>query len=217
MKRALVIALAASLCGPVLAHAGSFVVTVKDSKGVPVLDAVVYAEPLVGDKQKSKAQSAVIDQQNQQFVPYVSAIEAGTAVRFPNKDNIRHHVYSFSPAKKFELPLYAGIPAEPVVFEQPGVVTLGCNIHDWMLAYVAVLGTPHFQITRADGRVTLMGLPAGSYKLEVWQPRMKATSGQLAQTIDLGGAENKEVSFALDLKPDFRIKKAPSLNPEGYR
>jgi hypothetical protein len=73
----------------------------------------------------------------------------------PNSDNIRHHVYSFSPAKKFELPLYSGVPAEPVVFDKVGFVTLGCNIHDWMIAFVAVLPTPYFQATGKDGRATL--------------------------------------------------------------
>jgi len=217
MKRGITAAAVVGLCGLLSARAGSLIIAVKDSKGAPVSDAVVYAERLSGGKQNRKPPPAVIDQQNQQFVPYVSAIQAGTAVTFPNKDNIRHHVYSFSPAKKFELPLYAGIPAEPVVFDKEGVVTLGCNIHDWMLAYVAVLGTPHFQITRGEGRATLGNLPAGSYKVAVWQPRMKASLEQVAQTVELGGADNKEIGFALDLKPDFRSKKAPALNPEGYR
>ena len=121
------------------------------------------------------------------------------------------------PAKKFELPLYAGIPAKPVVFDREGIVTLGCNIHDWMLAYVAVLATPHFQITRDEGQVSLKNLPAGSYKVEVWQPRMKSSPDQLTQRIELTGSENKEVSFKLDLKPDWRSKKAPALSPEDYR
>ena len=160
--------------------------------------------------------TAVVDQINQQFVPYVSAVQVGTAVTFPNHDNVRHHVYSFSPAKKFELPLYAGIPAEPVVFDREGIVTLGCNIHDWMLAYVAVLGTPYFQITRDDGRVSLRNLPAGSYHVQVWQPRMKVVPEKVAQTVELTGAENS-ASFVLELKPDWRSKKGPALNPEDYR
>jgi plastocyanin len=216
MKRAISAAFVVGLCTLVSARGGSLTVAVTDSKGAPVPDAVVYAEPLGGAKQ-GRPQSAVVDQQNQQFVPYVSAVQVGTAVKFPNKDNIRHHVYSFSPAKKFELPLYAGVPAEPVVFDKEGVVTLGCNIHDWMLAYVAVLGTPHFQITRGEGRATLGNLPAGAYKVEVWQPRMKASPEKVAQTVELGAADNKEIGFALDLKPDWRSKKAPSLSPEDYR
>lgn len=82
-------------------------------------------------------------------------VYVGTRVTFPNRDNIRHHVYSFSSAKKFELPLYIGTPAAPVVFDKPGVVALGCNIHDWMLAYIYVLTTPHFAKTAADGKARL--------------------------------------------------------------
>lgn len=203
-------------CGLAAMRAATLSVAVMDSQGAPVRDAVVYAEP-VGAKPGARSHSAVIDQVNQQFVPYVSAIQVGTAVTFPNHDKIRHHVYSFSPAKKFELPLYAGLPAAPVLFDKEGIVTLGCNIHDWMLAYVAVLGTPYFQITREDGRASLRSLPAGSYRVEVWQSRMRASPEKLAQTIDLGGAESREVAFNIDLKPEWRSKKAPSLNPEDYR
>src|SRR5207302_8452340 len=131
-------------------RAGSLNVAVKDSKGAPVADAVVYAKLPNGSATAKK--QAIIDQIDKQFVPYVSAIQVGTSVLFPNKDNIRHHVYSFSPAKKFDLPLYAGVPAEPVTFDKEGFVTLGCNIHDWMIAYVAVVPTPYFKITDKDGR-----------------------------------------------------------------
>lgn len=198
------------------AFGGALTVSVKNNKGGAVPDAVVYANPIGKELKPAQKKTAVIDQQNQQYVPYVSAIQVGTAVTFPNKDNIRHHVYSFSPAKKFELPLYAGVPAEPVVFDKPGFVTLGCNIHDWMLAYVAVLETPYFQITSADGRATLSDLPAGSYNVEVWQPRMKAAPEKVSQTVEIGG-ESKKLTFLLDLKPEFKSKKSPPLKTGGYR
>lgn len=197
--------------------AGTLNVAVTDIQGAPVRDAVIYAVPLTGTKATSRSHSATIDQINQQFVPYVTAIQVGTAVTFPNHDNIRHHVYSFSPAKKFELPLYAGIPAEPVLFDKEGIVTLGCNIHDWMLAYVVVVGTPYFEITREDGRTTLRSLPAGTYRVQLWQPRMREAADKLAQTVELGSSESKELSFGISLKPDWRSKKTPSLNPEDYR
>ncbi|MGH7936162.1 MAG: methylamine utilization protein, partial [Chthoniobacterales bacterium] len=134
--------------------AGALDVTVKDAGGSGVPDAVVYAKRN-GAKPAHAPNRAVIDQQNKQFIPYVTAVEVGTAITFPNKDNIRHHVYSLSPAKKFELPLYAGIPAAPVIFDKEGFVTLGCNIHDAMIAYVAVLPTPFFQVTGSEGHVLL--------------------------------------------------------------
>jgi plastocyanin len=217
MKKSCAAAVILSVFGLVCARAGSLMVSVTDSKGAPVANAVVYAKPPTGAAQSRRSSTAVIDQQNQQFIPYVSAVQVGTAITFPNRDNIRHHVYSFSPAKKFELPLYAGVPAEPVVFDREGFVTLGCNIHDWMLAYIAVLATPHFQVTGADGRATLTNLPAGAYQVEVWQPRMKASPANVAQKVDLTATAPHEITFTLDLKPDWRSKKAPALNSEGYR
>ena len=197
----------------VRAEAGSVVVTVKDGKGALVSDAVVYAKsnnPVASLEKKQ----AVIDQRDKQFVPYVTAIQVGTSLIFPNSDNIRHDVYSLSPAKEFELPLYAGIPAEPVTFDKEGFVTLGCTIHDWMVAYVAVLPTPYFQVTGKDGRAMLKDLPAGQYSVEVWQPSLKGPPEKFVQHVDLV-EESKELLFTLDLKPDFRAKRAPALSTGG--
>ena len=213
MSSARIIFLALCLVGNEAA-AGSLSVTVKDSKGVPVSDAVVYAKS--GASPSRAGKQTVIDQQNKQFIPYVTAVQVGTSIMFPNRDDIRHHVYSLSPAKKFELPLYAGIPAAPVVFDKEGFVTLGCNIHDWMIAYVAVLPTPYFQVTGGDGRVALGGLPPGHYSVMVWHPLLKGAPEQIAQSVDTA-AGVKELTFNLDLKPDFRAKRAPGLTTGGYR
>jgi plastocyanin len=194
--------------------AASLTAMVKDTKGTPLADAVVYAKS--SSAMPHTAKQAVIDQRNKQFIPYVTAIQVGTSVMFPNKDNIRHHVYSLSPAKRFELPLYAGIPAEPVVFDKEGFVTLGCNIHDWMIAYVAVLATPYFQVTKADGRVTLKDLPPGEYSVFAWHPLLKVSPERLAQHVSVGSAGPGSLLFALDLKPDFRARRAPSLTNGGY-
>lgn len=196
--------------------AGSLEITVKDAKGSGVPDAVVYAQRSSATSGTAKKQ-AIIDQRDKQFVPYVTAVQVGTAIMFPNSDNIRHHVYSFSPAKKFELPLYSGAPTKPIVFDQVGFVTLGCNIHDWMIAYVAVLPTPHFQVSGQDGRASLKNLPAGQYRVQAWHPSLKGAPENSAQDVDVGSAGNKDLSFALDLKPDFRAKRAPGLSTGGYR
>jgi plastocyanin len=193
--------------------AGSLEVIVKDDKGGPGSDAVVYA---VGAASAAPKKHAVVDQRDKQFVPYVTAVQVGTAVSFPNSDNIRHHVYSFSPAKKFELPLYSGVPAEPVVFDKVGFVTLGCNIHDWMIAYVAVLPTPYFQVTRQDGRAVLKDLPAGQYTVQVWHPGLKGQPEAFAQRVDVGGG-TKSLQFTLPLKHEVRAKRAPGLTTGGYR
>jgi plastocyanin len=194
--------------------AGSLEVIVKDDKGRPVSDAVAYAA--AGAASAAPRKQAVVDQRDKQFVPYVTAVQVGTAVNFPNSDNIRHHVYSFSPAKKFELPLYNGVPAEPVVFDKVGFVTLGCNIHDWMIAYVAVLPTPHFQVTRQDGHAVLKDLPTGQYTIQVWHPALKGQPEALAQRVDAGGS-TKNLLFTLPLKHDLRAKRAPGLSTGGYR
>ena len=104
-------------------------------------------------------------------------IQAGTLVTFPNSDNTLHHVYSFSPAKTFELPLYSGKRAPPVLFDTPGIVTLGCNIHDWMVAHVVVLDSPWHARSGDDGGV-LLRAPPGEYMLRVWHER--AHLGDLA-------------------------------------
>lgn len=155
--------------------------TVRDDKGKPVEDAVVYAAPA-----GRAARTATMDQWKQEFIPHVLAIEVGTAVNFPNKDNIRHHVYSFSSPKKFELPLYIGTPASPVVFDRPGVVVLGCNIHDWMVAYVYILPTSRFAKTGADGRARIEDVPAGAHEIRVWHPRLKEATERTGQRVTPG-------------------------------
>ena len=169
-----------------------------------------------GTANAAPKKQAVVDQRDKQFIPYVTAVQVGTPVIFPNSDNIRHHVYSFSPAKKFELPLYSGVPAQPVVFDKVGFVTLGCNIHDWMIAYVAVLPTPYFQVTRQDGHAVLKDLPAGQYTVQVWHPALKGQPETLAQRVDVGGG-TKSLVFTLPLKHDVRAKRAPGLTTGGYR
>ena len=196
------------LCGR--AQGGSLLVTVKDGQGTLVSDAVVYAKPGTPVVSLEKKQ-AVIEQRDKQFVPYVTAIQVGTSVTFPNRDSVRHDVYSLSPAKRFELPLYAGIPAEPVTFDKEGFVTLGCSIHDWMVAYIAVLPTPYFRVTDKDGSTVLEDLPTGQYSVEVWQPLLKGAPEKFAQHVDLAEG-SKELLFILDLRRDSRAKNAPLPN-----
>lgn len=198
---------------PTATTAGDLRISVRDTTGTPVADAVVIAR---GPGKAAAVATAVIDQVDKEFVPAVSVIPVGTAVRFPNKDDIRHHVYSFSPAKKFELPLYSGTPAEPVVFERPGVVTLGCNIHDWMLAYVYVTDAPAFSRTGEDGTATLPGLAAGSWEVVVWHPAIKGGKDSPLQpaTLDIDGTV--ELAFALELGKLKKKRRGPSGEDRGY-
>ncbi|HET6656118.1 MAG TPA: methylamine utilization protein [Gammaproteobacteria bacterium] len=143
----------------------------------------------------------VMDQHDRQFVPHALAIEVGTAVQFPNSDNIRHDVYSFSPAKVFELPLYAGTPAQPVIFDKPGVVVLGCNIHDWMLAFIDVVPTPYFAQTDATGAARIENVPAGRYRLTVWGPRIQAPNHTLTEQVEVG-ADGLVRHYSVTLGPE---------------
>jgi plastocyanin len=153
-----------------LSHAADLHVSVTDASNQPVAGAVVYATP--ANPPPPGEHRAAIDQVHRQFVPRVSVVQTGTAISFPNSDNIRHSVYSFSRPRPFTLKLYAGTPASPVVFDEPGVVVLGCNIHDTMVAWVLVVNTSYYVRTGADGTALLSGLAAGDYVLRAWNNSM---------------------------------------------
>lgn len=203
------------LAGP--AGAAQLSVTVTDEEAHPLADAVVVAVPVQGGPPAPPpAAREIVDQIHEEFVPRVKPVLVGTPVFFPNKDNIRHQVYSFSPAKRFELPLYAGTPAKPVVFDRPGVVVLGCNIHDWMIGYVYVSESPYFAKTGADGKALLRDLPALAYRVRVWHPRLQGQESATQQTADLGGNGRAELSWKLALKPEMRIRRAPVPGMRGH-
>jgi plastocyanin len=191
--------LAALLLAPA-ARAGDLSVRVTDSSGQPLAGAVVVAEPVAGAEPLATAPRAVIDQVNRSYVPHVSVLRVGTAVSFPNHDNIRHQVYSYSKAKTFTLRLYAGQPAGPVVFDKPGVVALGCNIHDSMLGWVLVVDTPWMARSEGDGQARLAGLPAGHYRLRAWAEPMP----------DLGDGVDVE------LAGDATVRRSVVLDPTRY-
>ena len=186
----------------VLARAGTAAaatveVTVTDDKGNPLADAVVYAMPKVRPAAQPARREAAIEQKNKTFIPLVTVIQVGTLVNFPNHDTVRHHVYSFSPARPFELKLYVGTPASPILFDKPGEVVLGCNIHDNMIAYVYVVDTPWFAKTDAAGHASLADVPAGDYDLQVWH--FALASPQAAQPLR-AGAGKVTAAFAIPLR-----------------
>ena len=148
-------------------HAAPLTVSVSDSDGKPLAQAVVYVMVRGAKTLADPGTGAQIGQRDRQFTPQVSVVQTGTAVNFPNFDTVRHHVYSFSAIQKFELKLYAGTPAAPVLFDKPGTAVLGCNIHDRMSAWVHVVDTPLFTKTDASGKATLE-VPAGDHMLRTW-------------------------------------------------
>jgi plastocyanin len=196
--------------------AANLQITVTDLENNPVSDAVVTATPINIRVAKRTLKSMVVDQVDKEFVGSVTVVPAGTPVNFPNNDNIRHHVYSFSPAKQFELPLYTGTPAKPVVFDKQGVVKLGCNIHDWMVGYIYITDAPYFITTDSEGKAQLANLPAGSYTLKLWHPRMNAAEESTRKSIEFVQAEGASANWQLELKPDFRPRRAPLPLRQGY-
>jgi plastocyanin len=166
--------LAALLLGLLAAQAngGAVTVNITTQTGAAAGDAVVVFYPLDAAPAATR-DTAVIDQINKSFVPRVSVVRTGTAITFPNSDRIRHQVYSFSPAKTFSLKLYAGSQKTAVSFDQPGLVVLGCNIHDNMIAFVGVVDSPYFAKTTDTGTASL-NLPSGRYRLRAWHPNAVA-------------------------------------------
>ena len=163
------------------AAAADLTVSVLDSAGHGVAGIVIIAESDTAASDKHAARTATMDQQHMQFVPRILVIQTGTGVDFPNSDQIQHQVYSFSAPKTFKLSLYAGHKYPPIVFDRPGLVTLGCNIHDGMIGYIYVTDSPFFGRSDDSGQLQLHGLPAGSYKLTAWHPQLQEPSGSSLQ------------------------------------
>jgi plastocyanin len=183
---------------PILALAATLSVEVKDAGGAAIADAAVYALPRSAKAPARPQKNVEIGQADRQFSPLVTVVQRGTSITFPNRDGVRHHVYSFSPAKTFEIKLYVGTPAEPVTFDKAGDVVIGCNIHDYMRAFVYVVDTPWFGKTDAQGKVRIEGLPAGDYELAVWH--FSQTAAAAAQQLKLRTDENAAAKFSVAVR-----------------
>jgi plastocyanin len=174
---------------------------------VPVADAVVSLHGPTVPAPEVPASSFSLSQVGLRFDPHVLVIPRGASVVFPNRDRVRHHVYSFSPARNFELKLYSGTPADPVRFDRAGTVELGCNVHDWMLGFIVVLDTPWWTRSNQAGQASLADIPPGDYELRVWHSRLAPGSPGLRQPLNLPLATDEPVRIMLPLLP------APDLEP----
>lgn len=188
------------------AWAAGLDVRIADRQARPVEDAVVVLRRHGGGGPGAPAPTTHdVDQKDLTFLPYVQLFRPGDAVVFHNSDRTRHHVYSFSPARSFEFVLAPGQSATPLVLEKPGVVAVGCNIHDGMISYLYVSDAPWTARSGADGRVRFDGLPAGEYDVQVWHPRlppMRTPPGQAG--VALAADARPTLSFSLRLLPDLR-------------
>lgn len=197
MRRFSVVVLAL-LFAPMPVLSSDLTVTITESaSGQPVADAVVYldrSDPVT-------PVSAEIYQQNREFHPRITILPVGSSVDFPNRDNTQHHVYSFSPAKPFNIELYADRPEASVLFDKPGIVELGCNIHDHMQAFVVVTDTTAIDQTDTSGRATLPldGEPAaGPLTINIWHARLPDNTQPVTRVWSRDGAP----SLAIELTPE---------------
>ena len=198
MVRNLLVALAfASAVSPLVAAPLS--VHVVDASGRPVPNAVVTLYPAgAAARQPHASGRFVISQQNLQFHPFLTIIPVGGDVSFPNLDPTKHHVYSFSAAKKFELKLFAKDQSRTVHFDRPGVVALGCNIHDQMSAFIVVTDSAWTARTNAQGVVMFGDAPSVPGRIVVWHPYLRAPGGEIQQAL---GPAQRTASFQVRLRP----------------
>ena len=176
--------------------AARLTVQIADGANRPLGDAVVYLESPAARAAVKPATGVEIAQAERRFQPVITVVPVGTAVSFPNKDTVRHHVYSLSPVKPFEIKLYIGTPAAPVVFDKPGVAVLGCNIHDTMAAWTVIVETPWYGKTDANGRLVLDNVPPGNYRLRTWHASLPPAAPAAERPLTLA-AEGASTAFIL--------------------
>lgn len=197
-----------AITGSMACESAELSITLVDRDGGGVGEAVVTLAPAQGASGAvSPPKSAVMDQRNRSFVPRVLVVGVGTSVEFPNNDSVSHQVYSFSPAKRFQLPLYKGEVHPPIAFDQPGLVVLGCNIHDSMVGYIYVTPAPYFGTTGPDGVFRLRDLPKGGYRLAVWSPYIADPPSSLSRAIQIDG--NDPMAARIQLTEALRARPEP--------
>lgn len=204
----------------VSSYGQSLNVQLNDVDGEAIGEAVI--EILLPEQMRSMYQSSadiIVDQADKEFVPNVSTVVVGNRVSFPNSDDILHHVYSFSSINTFNIPLFGKSNQDDYsqVFETAGVVEIGCNIHDWMLAYVYVAESSLNSISSEEGQAVLENIPSGTFELRIWHPRLREDDIAITQTIELVNGEQLNLDFTLELQRDRRIRRAPSSNRTRYR
>ena len=194
-------------------NAAELAVVLDDGHGHPVADAVVTVLPRGQSERSPEAkrrrapQRKTIDQKDLAFVPYIEVFRPGDEVVFRNSDGTRHHVYSFSPIKSFEFVLAPGQSSAPQRLDSTRVIAVGCNIHDQMITYLYISDAPWIARSDSAGRVEVKGLPAGTYDVRVWQPRLRPGRPDLVQSTTIVAAlESKVLTFALPLLPDPRLQ-----------
>jgi plastocyanin len=197
VRRFVFLAAGLGLAAPLAA--APFAVRVVDSSGHPVKDAVVTLYPAGPAARAPRAAGRfVVAQKNLQFHPFLSIVPVGADVSFPNLDPTKHHVYSFSSAKRFELKLFARDQSRTVHFDRPGVVALGCNIHDQMSAFIVVTDSAWTARTNPQGIAAFADAPNAPGRVMVWHPYLRGPGGMAQQAVS---ASQRSASFQVRLRP----------------
>lgn len=207
-------------CWGALASSQSLQVTLTDTEGERVSDAVV--ELVLPEKMRAQFSGggdAIIDQLDKEFIPTITTIVVGSKISFPNSDDILHHVYSFSPVNTFDIPLYGkDVDARFIEeFPQAGVVEIGCNIHDWMLAYIYIAESSKVAISNEDGIAEISNLPAGTFPVRIWHSRLPRNTDYIMANATITASGVAELEVSLQLERDRRIRRAPSANRTRYK
>ena len=195
----------------VAAYSAEITISVMDQKSNAVIDGYVELYALSGTEVATPA-TGTIDQIDKEFTPLVSAVPVGSTVFFPNSDNIQHQIYSFSKSKPFDLPLFAKNDTQKVVFENAGIIHMGCNIHDWMLSFLYVYESKFFGQTNNRGNISFSDLPDGDYELRVWSPRLKNNRKAVTQTISIP----QTTTITQTIKVRKKIRRKPRLENDEY-
>lgn len=181
----------------------------------PVFEVVITAVGSLKAKPILATSPRKMDQKHREFVSHILAVHAGESVLFPNSDNIKHHIYSFSPANSFEIQLYKDVSPKPILFDKAGIVVLGCNIHDWMVGYVYVSDAPFMTQTNEKGEWSL-NLPPDDYTVTLWHPNLDTPNNVQVQQIKITTEKLAPIEQKITLKTTSRTGKPPAddaLNP----
>jgi plastocyanin len=188
--------------------AAELTVRITAAHAAAVADAVVTIVPKRGTAAPAAqpiAETRIIDQKNETFIPYVEIFRPGDSIVFHNSDHTRHHVYSFAPARQFEFVLTSGESSSPLQLAHAGVVAVGCNIHDQMITYAYISDAPWIARSEAQGRVVFDALPAGDFDVHVWHPQLRPGQPDPVQDLHIAApSDTKDLAFSLSLLPDPR-------------
>ena len=199
--------------GTSLSNAGTFLALASDRDALALTNVVVTLKPIGRTAPATATQEIVVTQENATFKPYISVIRTGSSVVFANRDNMEHHIKSFSSSKPFEIAVHKpGDSPPPIRFDKEGAVVAYCILHDWMRAYIYVADTPWFATTaQPSGIARIESVPAGDYEATAWHPDLGQYKPPLVQKVTLVATGVTEATFKFDFKA-----KAIRQSPKGF-